>query len=327
MRPVLAGRSGEEVGAQARELGLEHRVFPLSDAREVARALEGFTAVLHCAGPFVHTWRPMAEACLASGAHYLDITGEIEVFEGLAALDREAERAGVMLLPGVGFDVVPTDCLAAHLVRRLPGAQLLLLGLRSGGRMSRGTANTFIEHAHGGSAVRRGGRIVRVPAGWKTREIDFGSGPRTAVSIPWGDVSTAYHSTGIGDIEVYSAVSRSMRLGMRAARGLGWLLARPSVKRLLRAWVARRPPGATDEELARGSTVVWGLMEDGAGARVVSRIRGPDGYVFTYRAALEIAGRVLDGEARPGFQTPSKMFGPDWVLELDGVEREDVEAE
>src|SRR5262245_43200382 len=97
------------------EAGLDWRASGLDDARGLDGALAGATVVLHCAGPFASTWRAMSDACLRARAHYLDITGEIAVFEGLATRDAEARKAGVMLLPGVGFDVVPSDCLAAHL--------------------------------------------------------------------------------------------------------------------------------------------------------------------------------------------------------------------
>jgi short subunit dehydrogenase-like uncharacterized protein len=206
-RPVVAGRNGEAVRGLASELGLEHRVFSLDDPRAVDERLKGMTAVLHCAGPFVHTFRPIADACLRAKANYLDVTGEVDVFERLAARDAEARAAGVMLLPGVGFDVVPTDCLAAHLKRRLPSATRLLLAFHSVGGLSRGTATTMIENLHRGGLIRRNGVLTPVPAAWRTRKVDFGRGPRTVVSIPWGDVSTAYRSTGIPNIEVYTTAT------------------------------------------------------------------------------------------------------------------------
>ena len=159
--------------------------------------LNDVTAVLNCAGPFSRTARPMADACLRCRVHYIDVTGEIPVFEALAARDREARAAGVMLLPGAGFDVVPSDCLAAHLKRRLPSATRLALGFQPGGGVSCGTAATMMaENLDRGGAIRCGGVLRPVPAAWRTRSIDFGRGPVTAMTIPWGDVSTAYHSTG-----------------------------------------------------------------------------------------------------------------------------------
>lgn len=322
-RPLLAGRSAGAVAALAGELGLEHRVFALDDSAAVEAGLRGMRAVLHCAGPFAHTFRPMANACLRTGVHYLDVTGEVTVFEGLAARDREAKAAGVMLLPGVGFDVVPSDCLAAHLKRRLPSANSLALGFRALGRVSRGTATTMIENVGRGGLVRRGGVLTRVPTAWKTRLIDFGTGPVKAITIPWGDVSTAYHSTGIPDIEVYMAAPRGTRVGARVSRYLGWLLGSAPIQRLLKRRIQARPPGPTDEERARGKSFLWGEAVDPAGQRVVSRLRGPEGYTLTAHAALAVADRVLAGEAPAGFQTPSRVFGPDFVLGLEGITRTD----
>jgi short subunit dehydrogenase-like uncharacterized protein len=280
--------------------------------------------VLHCAGPFSRTSRPMAEACLRTGVHYLDITGEIAVFEALARRDAEARAAGVMLLPGVGFDVVPTDCLAAHLKRRLPSATRLELAFRGFGRISRGTATTALEGMHAGGAVRRDGKIVQVPAGYATRNVDFGRGPVPVSAIPWGDVSTAFHSTGIPNITVYTAFPRTLRRLMGVSGLVAPLLRLGPIQALLRAALRRQPPGPSAEERARGLSLLWGEAVDDVGQRVVSRMQTPEGYMLTALSAVQCAEHVLGGRARPGFQTPSLAFGADLVLELPGVTREDL---
>jgi short subunit dehydrogenase-like uncharacterized protein len=324
LRPTLAGRSAEGVGALARALDLPHLVVGLDDPPALDAALRGHVAVLHCAGPFSRTSRPMADACLRTGVHYLDITGEIGVFEALSRRDEAAQAAGVMLLPGVGFDVVPSDCLAAHLKRRLPGATSLALAFRAIGRASRGTTATAVESAGKGGAVRRDGKIILVPAAHDSRRVDFGRGPVEVVAIPWGDVSTAYHSTGIPNITVYTyAPPRLLKL-LRLGRPLAPLLAAPPVQALLRGLVRRQPPGPSAEERARGLTLLWGEAVDSAGQRVASRMRTPEGYTLTAAAAVHIAQKTLAGEVAPGFQTPSRAYGADLVLELDGVTREDL---
>jgi short subunit dehydrogenase-like uncharacterized protein len=323
-RPVLAGRNAEAVRALGTELGLDHRAFALDDARAADEALSGMKAVLHCAGPFVRTSEPMADACLRSKAHYVDVTGEIDVFERLAARHAEATAAGVMLLSGVGFDVVPSDCLAAHLKRRLPSATRLVLAFHSVGGLSRGTATTMVENLHRGGLIRRDGVLTPVPAGWKTRKIDFGRGPRTVVSIPWGDVSTAYYSTEIPNIEVYTTATWPLRLAMKASRLFRPLLASPAVQSFLTRRVRAGAPGPTAEQRARGRTVLWGEVTDKAGGRAVSRLYGPEGYTFTTVTALAAVEKVLSGTAPPGFQTPAKAYGPDFVLGIEGVKREDL---
>jgi len=323
-RPVLAGRNAQAVEALAAELGLEHRAYALDDTRAADAALSGMKAVLHCAGPFVRTSRPMADACLRAKVHYLDVTGEIEVFESLAMRGAEAAAAGVMLLPGAGFDVVPSDCLAAHLKRRLPSASRLVLAFHSAGALSRGTPTTIVENLHRGGVVRRGGRLKRVPAGWRTRRIDFGRGPRTAVTIPWGDVSTAYHSTGIPDIEVYTTARWPRRFAMKASRFLKPVLASGAVQSFLKGRIRAGAPGPNAEERARGRTLLWGEVTDAAGGRAVSRQQGPEGYTFTVLTALAAMDRVLAGSAPPGFETASKAYGADFVLGVEGVAREDL---
>ena len=323
LRPVLAGRNAEAVTALANQLGLERRIFSLDDPAATRAGLEGMTAVLHCAGPFAHTARPMVDACLEARVHYLDITGEIGVFETLAGRDTEAMAAGILLLPGVGFDVVPSDCLAAHLSRRLSNATHLTLAFHGIGRFSRGTATTVVENLDAGGVVRRGGALTAVPAAWRTRDIDFGKGPMQAVTIPWGDVSTAYRSTGIGDIEVYSAVSPRQARMMKLSRWFGWALRSSMVQRYLKRRIQAGPSGPTDEERAKGQTFLWGEASDGGGRRVASRLKGPEGYTFTMLAALAAMTRVLSGDAPPGYQTPSLAYGPDFVLEMPGVERTD----
>jgi short subunit dehydrogenase-like uncharacterized protein len=229
-----------------------------------------------------------------------------------------------MLLPGVGFDVVPSDCLAAHLKKCLPSAKDLALAIHGLSRISHGTATTMLENIGRGGAVRRDGRLTRVPAAWKSREIDFGQGPVTATTIPWGDVATAFYSTGIPNIEVYATLPAATRTLMKASRYLGWLLGSGPVQNILKKQIKAQPPGPSDAERARGKSDVWGEVEDDAGQQRESRLTGPEGYAMTSETALALTARVLDGEFTPGFQTPSKAYGADLILGIEGVEREDV---
>ena len=323
LRPILAGRSSPALAELAGPLGLEFRVAPLDDAA-LARAVDGCGLVLHCAGPFEETSAPMVAACLRAKAHYLDITGEIEVFEALAARSDEARRAGVMLLPGVGFDVVPTDCLAAHLKQRLPSATTLHLGIRARAGLSRGTAATAAASLGRPLLARCAGKIVPVPAEWARRRIDFGRGLERAAALSWGDVSTAWHSTGIPDIAVYFAVNPSSERVLSIAGRLGWLLGAPPVQALLRWGIRRRAPGPTDDERASGGAILWGEVRDPLGRTAAARLRTPEGYTLTAMTAVAAVERVLTGQAPTGFQTPSRAYGADFILEMDGVWRDDL---
>lgn len=327
MRPTLAGRNAARVASLAAELGLEYRVFALDDAEAIDRALADALLVLNCAGPFGQTSRPMVDGCLRTGTHYLDLTGEIAVLESIAGRDAEARQAGVMLLPSVGFDVVPTDCLALHLKERLPSATHLTLAFHNQGpaRLPRGTALEAVEQIPVGGKVRRNGRIETVPHGWKTRRIDFGDGPVRATTLAWGDIFTAYHTTGIPNIETYAAMPLVMAPVMAVIRAVGPFLGRPEVQSLLKRIVRSQPAGPSPEDRARTRCTVWGEVEDDQGHKLTSRLRGPEASAtWTTLAALAAARKVLGGFAPPGFQTPAGAYGADFVLEVDSVTREDL---
>jgi short subunit dehydrogenase-like uncharacterized protein len=323
LKPILAGRSEAKVAEIAARHGFEHRVFSLDDTAKLDTALQAVDLVLHCAGPFSLTSRPMVDACIRSKKHYTDITGEIAVFEACAARDREAQDAGVMLMPGVGFDVVPSDCLARHLKDRLPTATHLSLAFYGMGRLSHGTQATMTMNVGKGGAIRKDGQITSVPAAWKTREIDFGEITKTAVTIPWGDVATAYYSTGIPNIEVYTVVPPSNLKMLKLSRYLGWLLATGPVQSYLQKQIPAGGP--SDEERAKGRTLMWGEAHDDEGNRVEARQQGPEGYTLTAIAALNIVEKILAGNFTSGHQTPAKAYGADLILEIDGVTRQDVE--
>jgi short subunit dehydrogenase-like uncharacterized protein len=322
--PILSGRNAAAVRGLADELGLPERAFDLADPTALDAGLSGVSAVLNCAGPFVRTARPMVDACMRQRVHYLDVTGEVDVFEALAARDGEARAAGITVLPGVGFDVVPTDCLAAHLKRRMPDAKQLSLGFQALMGLSRGTATTTIEGMGKPNLVRRNGVLTPEPFGKSSRVIDFGRGPTTAVSIPWGDVSTAYHSTGIPNIEVFVAMPSVLRHALQWNDALSPLLRSRRVQAGLKALVRAGKPGPDAEARARGRSFLWGEACDAAGRCVSTRLQTPEGYTLTVQTALAALNKLLDGAGQPGFQTPSRAFGPDFILEFPGVTRTDL---
>lgn len=312
LKPILAGRNAEAVGALASELGLPHRAFGLE-----APNLEGVSAVLHCAGPFVRTSRPMVEACLAARAHYLDITGEIAVFEKVLAVGEKAKAAGVALLPGVGFDVVPSDCLAAQLAAELPDATELILAFASTkGAISRGTMKTMIESFPHAGAIRKDGKIVPVPMAFDARKIDFPGGPRWAVTIPWGDVSTAWWSTGIPNIRVYTGAPPGQIRRMRRLRPFLPLLGWKPLKRFLQKQVEKRVTGPSEEVRRTAQMLLWGEVRNAAGKTVTKTLVTPEAYHLAAVSAVEAASRASEGKVQPGSWTPSRAFGKDFVNEL-----------
>lgn len=322
MQPVLAGRNAAKIGELAAKHGLEHRVFSLDDRDTLDSALQEVEMVLHCAGPFSLTFRPMVEACLRNRKHYTDITGEISVFEACAAVDGRAQEAGIMVMPGVGFDVVPSDCLALHLKNRLPSATELSLAFYGIGRISHGTQTTMTINVGRGGAIRKNGKITPVPAAWKTRVIDFGDVAKTGTTIPWGDVATAYYSTEIPNIEVFTVIPPKNLKMLKLSRYLGWLLATKPVQNYLQKQIP--VGGPSDEERAKGRSLLWGEARDEEEKRVESRLQAPEGYTLTALTALNISQKILKGDFSAGYQTPAKAYGADLILEIEGVTRSDV---
>lgn len=316
MNPMVAGRNARDINKLAEKLQCPGRVFALDHTDEVVPHLSGLSAMLNCAGPFSKTAPMLMEACLRAKVHYLDITGEIDVIEAAARLDGRAREAQTALIPAVGFDVVPSDCLAAMLAEKLPTARHLVLAFTAGGAVSPGTAKTLLEVMPGGGRVRIDGEIRRVPIDWKQRAIRFPSGVKQAVSIPWGDVASAYYSTGIGNIETYVAASPALMRQSRWLRRLAWLLQIGVVRRFARWWIGWSVSGPSDEERASARVEIWGQVSDDAGNAVEAALETPDGYRFTVSSALAAVERVLAGEVPAGFSTPSKAFGNDFVLTL-----------
>ncbi|RQG97877.1 saccharopine dehydrogenase family protein [Natrarchaeobius chitinivorans] len=334
--PVVAGRNEKKVTRQADGLGLDGKAFDLKSP-DLRSHVERFDAVLNCAGPFVDTVDPIVEACLETGTDYLDVTGEVPVFERLRQRDGDARTAGITLLPGVGFDVVPTDCLAAFLREQLPSSDRLTLGIKAEGLPSRGTARTLLELAGDGGVVRRNGRLVNVPAAFRSREIDFGHGPEHAVTIPLGDVVTAAWNTDLESVEVYAAMHPLAARALSAADSLAGLLAIPPIETAAKRLIDIAIDGPGERRRSEDRIVVWGEVVDESaadgGRRASARLETPNVYDLTAETAAAAAERVLEGRNRtdreripPGFQTPAAAFGPDFVLEFDGVDRELLEG-
>jgi short subunit dehydrogenase-like uncharacterized protein len=318
LSPILAGRSEEKVLSLARELGLEHRVFALDAPDALARHLDGVGLVLHCAGPFSATSAPVLDACLAVRAHYLDITGEIAVFEQVHGRHEEAESSGIVVCPGVGFDVIPTDCLAATLKTALPGATHLALGFDAPLQMSAGTAKTTVEGLAHGGRVRQNGRIIEVPLAHRVRSIDFGDGEKRAMTIPWGDVATAYRTTGIPNIEVFVPASAGLLATTKRANQLRWCLGWRPVQSLLKRR-AGKMKGPSAERREKMPTYVWGEAIDEQGGKKTARIKTANGYSVTVSGSLAAVEHLLkSSDVRGGSYTPAKLLGADLVTRLPG---------
>jgi short subunit dehydrogenase-like uncharacterized protein len=327
LRPVIAGRDRRKLAAKAERLGLPYRIAELRDAKGMDAALEGVDVAVHVAGPFVKTARPMAEACLRAGVHYLDLGGEALGIESLFRYDADARRRGIMILPAIGFDVVPSDCLVAHVARRLPSATELAIGIGATGFLSPGSAKSFIEYAGEPVRVRRGGALVCVPPGTLEHVFDFGERGRLAsCALSWGDTASAWYTTGIPNITTYFEATARLRAALAFCRWFGPAMGSPSLQAVMKAYADMVSAGPTAEQRASRRMMISVEAWDAAGRRAAARIQTPDSYGFTAVTASAISLRVLKGDLEPGFQTPGRVYGPDFVLGFEGVIREDAEA-
>ena len=320
LQPILAGRREEAIRPLADALNLPWKVIDLNDAASLQEALQGINVVIHAAGPFSDTARQMIEACLHTGTHYIDINGDISVFEMIKRYDAAAKEKNIMLLPGAGFDVVPTDCMALHLKNNLPDATHLKLAFASvGGAVSHGTAMTMVSKLGLGGAARINGKIVRQPLGKQGMWVDFGEKKLFVMSIPWGDVSTAWFTTGIPDIQTFTAIKPGIYRLMKMQWAFNWLLRMNWVKNSIRKKIRNRPAGPSDEMRSKARSFVWGEARNAKGEVVTGRFSCADGYTLTAHGCLVITQKILQGHYKPGYQTPAACYGEDLVKEIPGT--------
>lgn len=289
----VAGRNGPQVTALAEQLDVPCRIFALDDPETIIASLAGVTAVLNCAGPFASTARPLMEACIACGVHYLDITAEYKVYALAEAWSERAAAAGVMLLPGVGWDVVPSDCLAMYLAAKVDQPQSLRIALQVANSMSRGSTTSVGEILGVGLLVRAEGTIVAKPDAAPAR-FDFGAGLLDSVPLSFGDLVTAWKSTGIPNIAMFVNIKENV----------------------MPEGVAAMPEGPSLEERAANRACAVAEVTGIDGAVVRARIDTINGYSYTPLAAVEALRLLATGQFKPGFQTPATVFGAGFAVSI-----------
>ena len=291
----IGGRNRQALVDFAEQLGVPYRVFE-ADA-DAAHSLSGISVLLNFAGPFAHTAPALMAACIEARVDYLDITAEINIYRLAEQLSVPAAAAGVMLLPGVGWDVVPTDSLAAHAVQRVANPLALSIALQVPGSMSRGSAMSVGEIIGAGVLARIDGELVSTP-GAQPRHFDFGDGAVLCVPLSFGDLVTGWHTTRIPNIAMFVHISGD-------AFPEGDLSLLPD------------GPSAQERDAHRARAVVEVMAQDGS--RVCSRIETVNGYSYTPLAAIEAARRVLDGDRWAGFATPVGVFGSGFAESIPGT--------
>lgn len=324
LSPILAGRNEEKTKALADTLGFSYHAFDLEESEKLKDALNEVDLVLHCAGPFSSTAKVMMKACLETKTHYLDITGEIEVFELGASMNNKAKEAGILMMPGVGFDVVPSDCLASYLKSKLPDATHLELAFMSESSTSRGTALTMTQGIGKGGAIRKEGKIIPVPHVYATRKLNLDGKEKTFVSIPWGDVSTAYRSTGIPNIMVYTAMHPGQVKKMKTVQKWKWFFNLGFVQNYLQNKVKQTVTGPSEQMREESHCYLWGEVRNASGESHAAKLTTLEGYKLTAITSLMVIEELSKNTPAPGYQTPSGLFGSDFILNVENTRREDI---
>lgn len=319
----LAGRNKKAIEIISKDTGFPFHICELNENTKLENLLREFDTVIHCAGPFSETAIPMVEACIKSKTNYLDITGEIWVFEDIMKYHEKAQEAGIVLLPGVGFDVVPTDCLAAYLKDKMPNGNSLELGfVGSKTGMSRGTAVTMAKNISKGGFIRRNGEIKNVPLAYEVKELKFAHREQWCMTIPWGDLMTSYHQTQIPNIKVFSGASIKMINKIKKYQGLKFLLGISWIQKIARKKIENSVQGPSAEDLKNGKTYVLGTVSDHNGNSFTTELITPEAYFLTAKTALTSALKLRDINLK-GYFTPAQAFGKDFILEFENVERID----
>jgi short subunit dehydrogenase-like uncharacterized protein len=297
-RPLLAGRSAPALATLADSLQLPYRVFGLDDPSAVIAGLADVDLVLNVAGPFLHTAAALAHACLIAGVHYIDISNELQVFRTLYDLHHRAEHADVTVVPGVGFGVVATNCLARHVSDAVGGAQHLAVATRAATlEAGPGVAATRLENLPFGGWDRQDGQLRPLPLGTGTITIEFPDGPGRIMPLPTGDLEAAFRATGAPDIIAYSAIPDPAvtqgggpgagRAGPKAYRSFGWARASSAAGVVAEAW-----------------------LETG------------ESYAFTAASSIRAVEETLARAGR-GALSPAQAFGADFVLTIQDTARVD----
>jgi short subunit dehydrogenase-like uncharacterized protein len=280
------------------------RVFSLEHVPTIAAHLQDIKLVVNLAGPFAFTQQTFIEACLQTGTHYIDIAGEAPEFESAYRFDQKAKNAAIMLLPGAGFGVAPTDVAAKLAAEQLPDATHLTVAYVTKGGASRGTLKTVLKDIHKeGIEIVNGKPVKALPAA-SDFYLEAEGKKHRVVYNPWrGDLFTAQHSTRIPNIRTYANFPGFVEQMMKGK--LLWLR-----DLILNYLLHLLPVGPSANALKKGETLVYAEVKNAQGQTASVTIKGPEAYVFTAQTLNSISQKIMNDEWIPGFQTPS-VFGKD----------------
>lgn len=321
-RPVLAGRSEQKLNPLAERLGLDYVVLDLQNSARLVQTVSDFDLVFHAAGPFVHTHRPMVQACLMGKAHYLDITGEVTVFEENLSYDPLAQDQGIAIISGVGFDVVPTNCLATYVAQQIPDPTELKISVAVLSGVSAGTTKSMLEHISGGILVRRKGKLIQHLVGQLPGiRARFADAERKVYPITWGDVTAAYQSTGIQNITAYIAYPWAVALLIHLFGPLGMsLFANKTMRRVAQKVVEKTVKGPGEQTRHTARCQVWAWVTNESGQECQAWLETPEAYHYTALAGVRCVEKTLELQPQ-GVLAPAQAFGTEFMLDIPGTQR------
>ena len=320
MNPIIAGRNRAAVEELANQLDLEWRAFAIDSVPQLEAEFKDIKLVLNCAGPFISTADTVVRACIRDGTHYLDIAGEPDVFEQILAHNDEAKVAGSVVIPGTGFDVVPSDMLANSLVARLPDATTLEMAFYGNGDGSAGSAKTVLGMMADKCKVRRDGKLKSIPLAALQKQVQFSDREAWCMSVTWGDICSAWHSTGIPNITMYMATTREAAKTMRRLSPLTPLLGIAAIRRKLFAKIEKSKWGP-DADMRESSCMrLWGKASNTQGDSVEATVDTLEGFTLTTLTSLRCVEKVLSGAVgEGGCYTPTQAFGTELALGIPGT--------
>lgn len=320
-RPIIAGRNKQAIYALAKELDLEYRVFNLSE--NMAEQFSGVDLVLNCAGPFSQTVEPILDACLEAKCHYLDISGELSVFDYCFNKNKSAQEQGCIVCPGVAFDIVPTEAVAVKLKQLLPDADTIKLGFDGKMALSKGSSITLLEGVGNPKLsvymVRDKGELS-VLSKPRIERIAFSAGKplKKAMAITWADLNGAFYSTQVPNISVFIPATLVNRLSFAYMAWLKPVFSLKFIQKFFANIIRIFVKGPSEKELNSGSMAVFGEASNARGDIKRVYINVAHGYKFTYLAAVSSVEFCLRQNDKSGYFTPSMLMGVDFVERLEG---------
>ena len=310
--PIVLGARQKEVKILAEKCGMEHRVFEINDVQNIIPYLSDIKAVINLANVSYGINKYLIDACIQTKTHYVDLASEYPDILEIYKLHHMALTNGVMLMPGAGFNLAPTDIAGRIASELLPNPTKLSLGFATFGNASRGTIKTVLKMTAETGYSRLSGKLVVAKPASEKRLFQAEGKEYSLINNPlMGDSLAGFISTNIQNITTYSYYPWILVQFMKGR--MNWLR-----KFLLRYSHWFFPLGPTEDELKRQHTYTWAQIENQQNQKLTVTIKGPQAYIFTAKIIGSIVNLLAKGKANAGF-TPPSFYGRNLIEGIGGV--------